>query len=125
MIWLSPAQNTAAGCVYFDIRDIDLSYHGDTPSGVIRGLVGDGSHEIGGEVFIGTGEAARLLPIWSEDGSIESLAGDIDEIQLQQQLLSEVKSFLRDKGLLQRERISSVREPGPVWRRDAGDKLAA
>jgi hypothetical protein len=125
MIWLSPTQGIHESSVYFDIRDIDLQYHGDFVSATVSGLVGDGSCEIWGEVFLGHDDSAHFLPMWTENGEVETLSGVIDEVLLQKQLVDEVKIFLLEKGIIgyidpapQRETI--IPEQGPF-----GEQLAA
>ena len=56
MIWLSPTSGTEECSIYFDIRDIDLQWRENVTSGVVRGLLGDGSRELWGEVFLGAEE---------------------------------------------------------------------
>ncbi|MCF6265544.1 MAG: hypothetical protein L3J57_03240 [Desulfuromusa sp.] len=102
MIWLSPASGTKECSIYFDIRDIDLQCSGAESTGVIRGLIGDGSCEFWGEVFLGDEEYAQILPVWSESGGIESFSDAVDQSLLLEQMLSEVKSLL--------QRMNSARE---------------
>ncbi|MEA3362654.1 MAG: hypothetical protein U9Q61_05225 [Thermodesulfobacteriota bacterium] len=102
MIWLSPASGTNECSIYFDIRDIDLQCSGVESTGVIRGLIGDGTCELWGEVFLGDKEFAQILPVWTEAGVIESFSDAVDQSLLLQQMLSEVKSLL--------QRMNSVRE---------------
>ncbi|MCD6580732.1 MAG: hypothetical protein J7K90_02920 [Desulfuromusa sp.] len=95
MIWLSPTNGTNDCSIYFEIRDIDLQCHGNVTSGVVRGLLGDGYCELWGEVFLGSVEYAQILPVWTDSGEIESFSAAVDESLLQQQMLSEVKTFLQ------------------------------
>ncbi|WP_321370282.1 hypothetical protein [uncultured Desulfuromusa sp.] len=93
MIWLSPANGTKECSIYFDIRDIDLQYSEGQSIGVVRGLVGDGSCELWGEVFLGRREFAQILPLWTESGKIETFSEDVDESLLLQEMLSIVKNL--------------------------------
>jgi len=65
MIWLSPTSGTEECSIYFEIRDINLQWHENMTSGVVRGLVGDGSRELLGEGFLWVGESAQILPLWT------------------------------------------------------------
>ena len=109
MIWLSPTSGTEECSIYFEIRDIDLKCCGDVISGVVRGLLGDGSCELWGEVFLGAEESAQILPVWTESGEVESFSAAVDESLLQQQMLSEVKILL--------QKIDTMRDHSPVGRR--------
>jgi len=102
MIWLSPASGTKECSIYFDIRDIDLQISAGRSAGVVRGLVGDGSCELWGEVFLGHREFAQILPVWTESGTIESFPDEVDEALLLQEMLSAVKNLFH--------RASSIRE---------------
>ncbi len=106
MIWLSPTSGTEECSIYFEIRDIDLKCRGDVTSGVVRGLLGDGSCELWGEVFLGHDESAQILPVWTESGEVESFSAAVDEPLLQQQMLSEVKILL--------QKIDTMRDHNPV-----------
>jgi len=106
MIWLSPANGTKECSVYFDIRDIDVQLSEGRSTGVVRGLVGDGSCELWGEVFLGKKEFAQILPVWTETGAIESFSDEVDEVLLLQEMLSAVKSLLLKVGSI-RENIAS------------------
>jgi len=100
MIWLSPTSGTEECSIYFEIRDIDLQYRGDVTSGVVRGLLGDGSLELWGEVFLGAVESAQILPVWTETGEVESFSAAVDESLLIAQMLVEVKAlFSRVKNI--------------------------
>ncbi|MCK5825682.1 MAG: hypothetical protein KAG93_01505 [Desulfuromusa sp.] len=94
MIWLSPTSGTEECSIYFEIRDIDLQWRGNVTSGVVRGLLGDGSCELFGEVFLGDEESAKILPVWTESGAVESFSAAVDESLLLEQLLAEVKTLL-------------------------------
>jgi len=61
MIWLSPTSGIEECSIYFEIRDIDLKCRGDVTSGVVRGLLGDGSCELWGEVFLGLMNLPRFF----------------------------------------------------------------
>lgn len=98
MIWLSPASGTNECSIYFDIRDIDLQCSGVESTGVVRGLIGDGTCELWGEVFLGHEEFAQILPVWIETGVIESFPDAVDESLLLQQMLSAVKDMLQGVG---------------------------
>ena len=106
MIWLSPANGTKECSIYFDIRDIDLQSSAGRSTGVVRGLVGNGSCELWGEVFLGQREFAQILPVWTESGTIESFPDEVDETLLLQEMLSAVKHLLHKVGSI-RESISS------------------
>ncbi|SEA06787.1 hypothetical protein SAMN05660420_01098 [Desulfuromusa kysingii] len=93
MIWLSPASGTKECSIYFDIRDIDLQRSEGKSTGVIRGLVGDGSCELWGEVFLGQREYAQVLPLWTESGEVESFSDEVDESLLLQEMLTAVKGL--------------------------------
>jgi hypothetical protein len=105
MIWLSPANGTKECSIYFDIRDIDLQFSAGRSTGVVRGLVGNGSCELWGEVFLGQREFAQILPVWTESGTIESFSDEVDETLLLQEMLSAVKNLLLRVGSI-RENIS-------------------
>lgn len=94
MIWLSPANGTKECSIYFDIRDIDLQCSGDRSTCVVRGLLGDGFCELLGEVSLGGRDFAKILPVWSETGVLESFSDAVDEDLLQQEMLSAVKDLL-------------------------------
>ena len=94
MIWLSPTSGTEECSIYFEIRDIDLQCRGDVTSGVVRGLLGDGSLELWGEVFLGAVESAQILPVWTEAGEVESFSAAVDESLLLEQMLAEVKALV-------------------------------
>ena len=111
MIWLSPASGTEECSIYFEIRDINLEYRGDVTSGVVRGLLGDGSCELWGEVFLGAVESAQILPVWTETGEVESFPAVVDESLLLQQMLAEVKTLLPGMGNL------GNFNPSPVWQK--------
>ncbi len=98
MIWLSPTSGTEECSIYFEIRDINLQWHENMTSGVVRGLVGDGSRELLGEVFLGEGESAQILPLWTESGEVESFSAAVDESLLLEQMLAEVKTLLPGMG---------------------------
>ena len=91
MIWLSPMVGTEEGSVYFDIRDIALQQTDDGTDGLIRGQLGDGQREIWGEVQLGEKPQVRILPLWTDEGQVESLSVAIDEELLKQQLLEAVQ----------------------------------
>ena len=94
MIWLSPTSGTEECSIYFEIRDIDLRWRGNVTSGVVRGLLGDGSCELFGEVFLGDEESAKILPVWTDSGTVESFSAAVDESLLLEQMLAEVKTLL-------------------------------
>ena len=98
MIWLSPTSGTEECSIYFDIRDIDLKWRENTTSGVVRGLLGDGLRELWGEVFLGAEESAQILPVWTENGEVESFSSVVDESLLLEQMLAEVKTLLPRMG---------------------------
>jgi len=98
MIWLSPTSGTEECNIYFEIRDVDLRWHGHAISGAVRGLLGDGSRELWGEVFLGDEESAQILPVWTESGEIESFSAAVDESLLLEQMLAEVKTLLPGMG---------------------------
>lgn len=125
MIWLSPTHAAHENSIYFDIRDIDLQYHGDFISGMVRGLIGDGFCEIWSEVALGQAESAQFLPLWSDDGRIESLSGITDESLLQKQLIEEVKIFLQDKGIISYIGCDHQRDENISEQSYCGEKLAA
>ena len=100
MIWLSPMAGTEEGSVYFDIRDIALQSNGNQTQGLIRGLLGDGQQEVWGEVQLGKNPQVRILPVWTEDGALESLSAAVDEELLQQQLLETVQKVIATIGAL-------------------------
>ena len=89
MIRLSPMAGAEEVSVYFEIRDIALQPTGKGTEGMIRGLLGDGQREIWAEVRLGENPRADILPLWTEDGQVETLA--VDEQQLKQQLLVAVQ----------------------------------
>ena len=107
MIWLSPTSGTEECSIYFEIRDIDLQWREHTVSGAVRGLLGDGSREFLGEVFLGDSESAQVLPIWTETGEVESFSAAVDEALLLEQMLAEVKTLL--PGM--RKNSSNLRSP--------------
>jgi len=111
MIWLSPASGTAECSIYFEIRDINLQCCGDVTSGVVRGLLGDGSRELWGEVFLGAAEPAQILPVWTETGEGESFSAAVAESLLLQQMLAEVKTLIPGIG-----NIGNY-NPSPVWQK--------
>ena len=98
MIWLSPMTGTAEGSVYFDIRDIVLQQTGYGSEGMIRGLLGDGQREIWGEVQLGKNPRATILPLWTDDGQMESLSSAVDEELLVEQLLEAVQKVFSTVG---------------------------
>ena len=106
MIWLSPTSGTEECSIYFEIRDIDLKCRGDVTSGVVRGVLGDGACELLGEVFLGRDESAQILPVWTENGEVESFSAAVDEPLLQQQMLSEVKMLL--------QKLDTIRDHNPI-----------
>ncbi len=93
MIWLSPMTGTKECSIYFDIRDIDLRRTGKTTEGVVRGLLGDGQRELWGEVCLSKNSHAQILPLWGDDGQIETFDDSVDESLLQSQLLAAVESL--------------------------------
>lgn len=99
MIWLSPMVGTAEGSVYFDIRDISLQRNGNGSAGRIGGLLGDGQREIWAEIQLGTVPQVTILPVWTDEGQVESLSAAVDEEQLKQQLLGEVQQLFNTLGL--------------------------
>ncbi|MEE4253417.1 MAG: hypothetical protein V2I50_05175 [Desulfuromusa sp.] len=105
MIWLSPANGTKECSIYFDIRDIDLQFSEGRSTGIVRGLVGNGSCELWGEVFLGHKEFAQILPVWTETGVMESFSDEVDETLLLHEMLSAVKNMLLRVGSI-RENIS-------------------
>lgn len=118
MIWLATADVSPAQNFYFEIRDVALNYAGHAPFGIVRGIVGDGCRELWSEVELGHREQARILPVLSETGEIESFDGDIDEDLLAEQILEEVKARFLRSAPQQRCGISldAVRETGAQWR---------
>ncbi|MDB4470861.1 hypothetical protein N9063_01105 [Deltaproteobacteria bacterium] len=98
MIWLSPMTGTEEGSVYFDVRDITLQQTDNGTDGLIRGLLGDGQREIWGEVQLGKNPQVRILPLWTDDGQIESLSAAIDEELLKEQLLDAVQKLFAAVG---------------------------
>lgn len=98
MIWLSPTSGTEECSIYFEIRDIDLQWRENTVSGAVRGLLGDGSRELWGEVFLGSEESAQVLPVWTEGGDVETFSTAVDESLLLEQMLAEVKRLLPGMG---------------------------
>lgn len=113
MIWLSPTTGTNNCSIYFEIRDIDLQCRGDVISGVVRGLLGDGYCELWGEVFLGSVEYAQILPVWTESGEVESFSAVVDESLLQQQMLSEIKTFL--------QKLDNIEDHSPADDRHSSD----
>jgi hypothetical protein len=99
MIWLSPMAGTEEGSVYFDVRDITLQQIDTGTDGLIRGLLGDGQREIWGEVQLGKNPQARILPLWTDDGQVESLSAAIDEELLKEQLLEAVQKLFTTVGV--------------------------
>lgn len=93
MIWLSPESGIKECSIYFDIRDIDLQFTEGETTGLVCGLVGDGSCELWGEVFLGPREFAQILPVWTESGAIESFSAEVDETRLLQEMLAVVKNL--------------------------------
>jgi hypothetical protein len=125
MIWLSSAQGTGERSIYFDIRNIDLVWHERRPCGSIRGVIGDGCSEIWGDIQLGQEDSAQLLPVWHDNGVVETLSADLDGELLAQQLLVATRDFLEEKGLLQgiawgRDRVHTGSETSPK-----SDQLAA
>ncbi len=125
MIWLSPTSGTEECSIYFDIRDIDLKWHENTTSGVVRGLLGDGLRELWGEVFLGAEESAQILPVWTDSGEVESFSAAVDESLLLRQMLTEVKILLPNMENIRNDSRS------PDWQRSGtvtcclNDNLAA
>lgn len=117
MIWLATAEASPARNFYFEIRDVALNYRGDQPTGIIRGIVGDGCCELWSEIELGPREQVRILPVLSETGALESFAGEIDEEVLAEQILSEIKVRFSSPAPLQRDEIplDAVREAGAQW----------
>lgn len=93
MIWLSPMAGTAEGSVYFEIRDISLQQTGNQSEGLIQGLLGDGQREVWAEVHLGKQPQAKILPLWTDEGQVESLGAEIDEELLEVQLLDAVQKL--------------------------------
>ena len=100
MIWLSSPQGSSDRSIYFDIRHIDLAWQERRPSGSVRGVIGDGCSEIWGDIQLGQEDSAQLLPVWHENGEVETLAVDLDTELLAQQLVTATRNFLQEKGLL-------------------------
>ena len=97
MIWFA-AINIYNHGLYFQIRDMELQCRGNGVSGVVRGIVGDGSQEFLGEVYLGEQEHAQLLPVYNDDSRVESFPDTIDEPTLLRQLLTEVKKYVEPIG---------------------------
>jgi len=93
MIWLSPMAGTEEGSVYFEIRDIAWQQTATGTDGLICGLLGDGQREIWGEVQLGTNSQARIVPLWTDEGQVESLSAAVDEDLLKAQLLEAVEKL--------------------------------
>lgn len=94
MIWLSPMAGTAEGSIYFDIRDITVKRTGNGTVGTVCGLLGDGQRELWGEVSLGSSPQVHILPLWTDEGQIESFPASVDESLLKEQLLEVVRSLL-------------------------------
>lgn len=99
MIWLSPMAGTAEGSVYFEIRDMSLQRNGHGSAGRVSGLLGDGQREVWVDVQLGAVPQVKMLPVWTDEGQIESLSAAVDEEQLKQQLLDEVQQLFNSLGL--------------------------
>ncbi len=91
MIWLTPMTGTEEGSVYFQIRDISLRQNGAESCGLISGLLGDGHHEVWGEVELGRQSQVRILPLLTDCGQVENLSAAVDEELLKTQLLDAVQ----------------------------------
>ena len=91
MIWLTPMAGTEEGSVYFQIRDISLRQNGTESCGIIGGLLGDGCHEVWGEVEFGMKPQVRILPLLTDAGEVETLSAAVDEELLKAQLLESVQ----------------------------------
>ncbi len=100
MIWLTTQDGVQEHSCYFEIRAIDLQRTESGTQGCIRGLLGDGQSEVWGEVELGTRPQAQILPVWNEDGQIETLDEAIDEDQLKQQLVTAVQGLFARFGAL-------------------------
>lgn len=100
MIWLSSPQGNSERSIYFDIRNIDLAWQERRPSGSVRGVIGDGGSEIWGEVRLGPEDSVQLLPVWHENGDLETLADGLDADLLALELVTATRGFLEEKGLL-------------------------
>ncbi len=98
MIWLSPNSGTLQGSIYFDMRDIEFRRTGSNIEGVVQGLLGDGQRELWGEVKIGADPQVNILPLWTEEGLVESFSDHIDEADLKQQLLDAINAAFASFG---------------------------
>lgn len=94
MVWLSSVCQSGECHVYFDIRETEIVYRDGVLSALVRGQVGDGVSENLAEVRIGTEDSAGIIPYWNENGQIECLADNIDDMLLESQLIEEAKRYL-------------------------------
>ena len=124
MIWLSSTNELEVRSLYFDIRNIDLHYHGDSVSGVVRGVLGDGAWEIWSEVYCGEQESVQLLPVWTDSGEVISVPEDIDDVELGKALQQAVNSYLQEQPPVGNSRDSQGCVP-PLLAEDRPDRLAA
>ncbi len=87
MIWLSSTTENTERTFYFDIRDVSLRRNGRQTEGLVRGLLGDGECELWAEAVLGQESRLQILPIWTEQGTVEGFTPQIDEADLKAQLL--------------------------------------
>lgn len=111
MIWLAPMSGTEEGSIYFDIRDIALQQIGNGTHGVVSGLLGDGQLELWGEVHLGRSSYVQILPLWTDDGQVESFAVTVDEGLLKEQLLDAVEKVFVSVAALSPAGSTQASEP--------------
>lgn len=106
MIWLSRENGIDENDLYLDVQSVSLSFKDHVLLGMVRGVIGDGVSENWCEMTLGPEESVQILPVWNEDGSIDSLVDAADEYLLSQQLLAEVRKYLYDKNLFRPVHVS-------------------
>lgn len=93
MIWLSSFAGSEQNC-YFDIRDMDLRCQDGECSAQLTGVVGVGAAEVWADVVLGNEKRVKFLPVWHDNGEVESLPAGVDEEQLGQAIVGEVEALL-------------------------------
>lgn len=90
MIWLSPTADDNEQCFYFDIRAISVRGAGLLSEGLIQGVLGDGQQELWTEVVLGRQPKVNILPVWTDQGTVEGFEQQGDEADLKARLLDAI-----------------------------------
>jgi len=94
MIWLPASDYTEEQSSYFDVRDMDIRYRNHSYSGMVSGVLGLGCTEFWAEIRIGNEPDIKILPVYHDNGEIDSVPDSVDLKALHRVLRDEIKRML-------------------------------